>query len=190
LKQNRGGRFSICVAGLFALCLSRSAAQLIPDARFPAIAQIGSALSRAVVHFSCIADRGRIDHIAMALDIPEAEQFKRVFDVNPFDGPTGIGAKSHLVVASARIDFPTGGAFGANGAPATAFTFFGAFTPGSSSGDKVEFRKFQRLASRPDRLTWLVDNASRGGPPIEASIEMNQADSARFKSAIAPCLGN
>lgn len=179
---------------LLAYAAEPAAAQDVRQAAFAGSARIGALQREVTIRLICARDRGRVNNLAVELDIPDAEQLQPVFDVIPFEGPDGASAKMRLVVTvpagQVAADLGSTGSFGNNGAPASTFTFASAVTPATRY--RIAYRSVQRLArtlaSGPSRLTWRIDNPSRGGPPIEAQADLAAADAARLWPAVSPCL--
>jgi len=167
-------------------------AQSVKTAQFSGSANIGTVTRQVIMRFTCALDRGKINNLAVEMDIPDAERFKNVFDVLPFEGPGAKSGKMHLVAAAAsgdaQADLGSTGFFGNNGAPGTSFTFEAALMPGSKSG----FQKLQALAANlsegPGRLSWRIENPVKSQPPIDAAAVLTDQDAARVSAAVAPCL--
>jgi hypothetical protein len=170
------------------------AAQPVTDAEFKGTAHIGSATRDVAARFSCAMERGKINNLAIEIDIPATESLTSTFDFNAFEGPTGIGGQHHVAATAgktqARIDFASTGSYGNNGAPASTFTFSAAMTPDSRSSANLHRLQavVATLASGASQLNYSVANPRPGGPPIEATIDLTDADAARMKSAVSRCL--
>jgi hypothetical protein len=183
---------SVTRLALLSLCLAMPAvAQPVTRAQFNGIAHIGSVIRNVVIRFSCAMDRKKINNLAVELDVPEAEGFKRVFDVNPFEGPSGIGGKHHLIATrtgSAQLDFASSGSFGNNGSPGTTFTFSAAMVPSS----KAALTKLQAVAGvlsgGPSHVSWTIENPAHGDAAIEVSADVAEGEAGLLKAAVGPCL--
>ncbi|MBV8912386.1 MAG: hypothetical protein JOZ05_05000 [Acetobacteraceae bacterium] len=145
-----------------------------------------------MLRFGCAVQRGRINNLSVEFDLPDAMALGPVFDVLPFEGPDGAGAASLLeaVVGDAKqeVRFFASGWFGGNGGPANSFTFGRAFT----AEDRGALPRLQAVAELlthgAGRLSWTVQNGARREAPLLAVFELNEADAASLRAAVAPCL--
>ena len=166
-------------------------AQPVRTAEFTGSAKIGPVTRQVAMRFNCALDRGKINNLAVEMDIPDAEKFKSFFDVTPFEGPGALNAKMHLTVAAAssgaQVDLGSTGSFGNNGAPGTTFTFEAAVTPSSRS----QLQKLQALAAAlsqdKNKWLWRIENPAKGRPPIEAVADLTEGDASRLQAAVAGC---
>jgi hypothetical protein len=168
-----------------------AAAQPVTQTQFPGTAHIGPATRNVVLRFSCALDRGKINSLATAMDVPDTPTIKNVFNFEVFDGPAGQSAKAHMVAtadaATSAMDFGYTGAFAINGAPLSTFTFDIAMTP----SEKVNLQRLQSvvevLGRGQSHLSITIANPRRGGPAIEVGADLNDAQATQLRTALAPC---
>jgi hypothetical protein len=189
---------------LFLLFPFAAVAQPAKTAAVAGSAQIGPVARQVAMRLSCAIDHGKINNLAVEMDIPDAEKFKSYFDVIPFEGPGALSANMRLTAAAAagsaqatttpydaavaRVDLGSSGWFGNNSAPGTTFTFGAAITPRSKS----QLQNLQALAATLSRGTarwsWRIENPAAGQPPIEAIADLNKNDASRLHAAVTACL--
>jgi hypothetical protein len=166
-------------------------AQPLTTAEFTGSAKIGPATRQVAMRFNCALDRGKVNNLAVEMDIPDAEKFKSFFDVIPFEGPGALSGKMHLTAAaasgSAQVDLGSTGSFGTNGAPGTTFTFEASVTPSSKS----QLQELRALAATlwqsTSKWSWRIENPIKGRPPIEAIADLTGGDASRLQAAVAGC---
>ena len=180
----RAGVFAAVLLGLIA-----AAAQPVTTTQITGSANIGAVTRQVTMRFTCAVERGKINNLAAGIDIPDAEKFKSVFDVELFEGPGALSGKMHLTASagSAQADLGSTGSFGNNGAPGASFTFQSAATP----RERAEHQKLQALASAlskgTGKLTWRIENPAKGKPAIDAVADLTDQDAVRLKAAVGPC---
>ena len=149
-------------------------AQPVTDFSFRGAAHIGSGAREVGIRLVCALKSRRVDNLSFEMDLPDAEALQPGFDVSPFEGPDGIGARSRVTVeaASRRAEaaFSAAGWFGNGGGPASTFTFGKAFEPGDRA--LAQAQAVGSLLTRGTaRLRWTVQNAQRGKPDLTASAD-------------------
>jgi acetylornithine deacetylase/succinyl-diaminopimelate desuccinylase-like protein len=185
-----------CAAVLICCLFSLpTAARPVTTAGFKGTAHVGAATRDIVVRFSCAMVGSKINNLAIALDVPAAESLKPTFNFDAFEGPTGIGGKHRLVATAGatdtQMDFAGTGSYGNNGAPATTFTFNAAMTPDARLSANLEKLQavVRTLASGASHLVYTVANPLRGGPALEATVDLSDADAGLLRSAMSKCRG-
>ncbi len=169
-------------------------AQPVTRAQFPGSAQIGREKRAVVIHVICAMAQGRVNNLAVALDIAQAERLKRVFDVAGFEGPGAASANMHLEATApgttASADLGSTGSFGSDGAPATSFTFEAALFAATRSMPAFQALQgvVRTLGGGPSQLTWRIENPKRGGPPIVAAASLTADAAAKLQAASKTCL--
>src|SRR5947209_17518114 len=83
------------------LATTAAAAQPLADFSFRGAAQIGSDARQVSIRLVCALKSGRVDNLSFEMDLPDAEALEPGFDVSPFEGPDGIGARSRVAVEAA-----------------------------------------------------------------------------------------
>jgi hypothetical protein len=161
---------------------------------FDATAQIGARSLAARIHFACSSNAGRnvTGVLSVALETPNYEQLRSVFDFDSFEGPdANVGALSGLQ------------AFGASGKAGNRFTAAGSAvdTKGALSfvleidASRREPGALHKLAAVlrplldvPSRLVWRQSSATKTSAPIVATLDLSPAQTVALRGQLGPCL--
>jgi hypothetical protein len=145
--------------------------------------------------FFCSSNRGPnvTGVLSVVLEVSRYEQLRAVFDFDPLEGPdANAGPLTSLQASGARAK--------AN----DRFTAAGSVVPsGSSEAFALEVTASRRepgplrklasvlrpLTDGPGNLVWQQGSAKPGGTPMNASLDLAQAQTDQLKTGLGPCLG-
>ena len=162
---------------------------------FDGVARTGTDTRPVHFRFFCSSNNGPnvTGALAVEMEVPQYQQLHTFFDFDPFEGPdaqagplTSLRAEGSRTKASDR--FTAAGSIVGSGA-SESFVFGVA----ASRREAVPLRKLvaalRPLVDGPGRLVWQQGNASAGGTPINASLDLARVQSDQLKNALSPCLG-
>jgi hypothetical protein len=199
-------RRSLAALPALLLAMTSPALAQAPDPRtiFPGQAQTGPDQRGVRFVISCSTTRTATATgvLSIELYIPQYEQLAASFDFEALEGPDAHAGKlSHLETRAAATT-PNGstssgttasGDFEVSGwAAVDADAPFGLGLNAAVRGEPVRLSAVARLL-RPltlgaGQLVWRQGNPRKGGTPIVATLSLADADAARLRMIISPCL--
>lgn len=172
-----------------------AAAAQLPEVVLTGIARAGTNSRPARFHFFCTSNAGAdvTGALSVGLEVPNVEQMRSVFDVDPFEGPSArAGALSSLDATGAhgkaRASFTAAGYYPPDPPGSFMFEVAAARRPPGNTRLKAVARVLRSLTDAPGKLLWRQGNAKPKGVPIVATVEIEKADARRLRSALGPCL--
>lgn len=185
-------------AGVLVICLALPPVQAL--AQRPEVVLAGEAKTGGdsrVVHFRlfCTPNSGPnvTGALSVALEVPQVDQLRTVFDFDPFEGPdASAGALTHVETSGVRTkaqgDFRVSGAY----VPAPPGAFMLELSADRRAPGNARLKAIaallRPLIDAPARLIWRQGNANPKGLPMVASLQVEQADAERLRTALSPCL--
>jgi len=165
-----------------------------PEIALDGVARTGTDSRQVVFRFFCSPNEGPnlTGVLSVELQVSHYEQLRTVFDFIPFEGPdANAGPLSALLANGVRTN------------ASDRFTASGSIVPsGSSEAFVLEVTASRRergplrklatvlrpLIDGPGQLAWRQGNAKPGGTPMNASLDLTQAQADQLKSGLGPCL--
>ena len=162
---------------------------------FDATARTGSDTRQVRLRLFCSSNAGPnvTGVLAVELEIPRYEQLSPMFDFGPFEGPdanagaltllrsTGVRSKANARFTAAGSIIPSGSS--------EAF-MLGVDVSRREPGPLRKLAAVLRpLTEGPAQLTWQQSNATPGGTPMTATLDLDQPRSEQLKTGLGPCLG-
>ena len=168
-----------------------------PGVVFEGSAQTGADKRPVRFRFYCSANNGPniTGALAVALEIPHFEQLNAVFDFDPFEGPdASAGPLTHLQATGARAkaqgDFAASGFMPAPDPDAAFVLEVAAARRGNPARLAALTNVMRALVDGPSQLVWRQGNATKGGVPMNASLDLPNVRTDQLQAALGPCLGS
>jgi hypothetical protein len=167
-----------------------------PGVVFEGSAQTGADTRPVRFRFYCSANSGPnvTGALAVAVEVPRAEQLKAVFDFDPFEGPdASAGSLTRLQATGARSksqgDFSASGFVPAPDPDASFVLEVSAARRGDAARLATLANVMRALVDSPSRLLWRQGNATKGGTPMSATLDLAKDGADQLRAALGSCLG-
>ena len=194
--HGRAGRAAAALLAVALLAAPRLGLAQTPDPTtvFAGRAQTGPDQRDIRVVITCSTTRtaSATGALSIELYVPHHEELAPAFDFDSLEGPDANAGKrtdieTRTVAGAASGDFAVSGWVGVDAdAP------FGLGLTAAVRGEPARLAAVARLL-RPltqgaGQLVWHQGNPREGGTPIVATLTLTQADAARLRTIVPPCL--
>ena len=168
------------------------AADPSPGLLFEAPATAESATRTVQFRLTCMpGGKSGASNLTLAVVVPDTDRLRSTIDLDAIEGPPPHKeARVKLEAAHADADAPVAATFLANASridDAAIEIDVGGAGAKSSSASLLQ-GVLGTLAEGPGRLAWRLENPASGGPALEATLRVSQADSAALSQSLRSCL--
>jgi len=166
-----------------------------PEIALQGVARTGSDSRPVRFHFACSSNSGPnlTGALSVELEVPQVEQLRSIFNVDPFEGPdANTGALSHLEATGAhgkaQANFTAAGSYSAN--PSTSFVLevSAARRPPNNARLKLVAAVLRPLIDAPSKLVWRQGNPDKKGAALLATLQIETADADKLRASLGSCL--